>query len=353
MIPDEYLNISEDQLRERISGIKKKMGRRLVILGHHYQRDEVIDFADYRGDSLGLSQKAAEQRQAEFIVFCGVHFMAEAADIISSKQQTVHLPDLDAGCPLANFADLESVTTAWEEIHTIIPSGSTLPITYINSSADLKAFCGENNGTVCTSSNALNVLKWAFNQSEKVFFFPDQHLGRNTANKLGITQDEQIVWDPDIPFGGNSPESIRKAKVILWKGHCHVHTFFNINHILNFREKYPQGKIIVHPECNQDVVNAADADGSTSAIIRYVQNSLPGTVIGVGTELNLVNRLNHENPDKQVIPLARSLCPNMFKINLYNLCWTLENLGKVNIVHVPDEIGKNALIALERMLEIH
>jgi quinolinate synthase len=352
MIPDEYKQLPEEQACNRIRAMKSKLGKRLVILAHHYQRDEVVELSDFRGDSYGLCQKAAKQQEAEFIVFCGVHFMAEAADIVSKPDQVVHIPDLTAGCPLADFADLTSVQQAWQDISSICDTDSITPITYINSSAEIKAFCGRNNGTVCTSSNALAAMKWGFDRSEKLFFFPDQHLGRNTGNKFGISVDQKIIWDPDQPQGGNSTENIKQAKLILWKGHCHVHTWFNLSHIQTVRNKYPEAKIVVHPECPEPVVNAADDDGSTSYIIKYVQQAEPGSTIAVGTELNLVHRMAHQNPDKKVFPLARSLCPNMYKINRHNLLWTLDNLGKINIVQVPESTKQDALLALDRMLQI-
>lgn len=352
MIPDEYRQLTEQQVRKRILDIKSKLGKRLVILGHHYQRDEVIELSDFRGDSYGLCQQATDQKEAEFIVFCGVHFMAEAADIVSHPNQVVHIPDITAGCPLADFADLTSVQQAWQDIGAICGTDEITPITYINSSAEIKAFCGRNNGAVCTSSNALAAMKWGFDRSEKLFFFPDQHLGTNTGNKNGIAADERIIWDPNEPKGGNSSEQIKQAKLILWKGHCHVHTYFSLNHIKEVRDKYPDAKIVVHPECSEQVVNAADANGSTSYIIKYVQQAEPGSTIAVGTELNLVNRVANQNPGKKVFPLARSMCPNMYKINQYNLLWTLDNLGKINIVQVPEPIKNDALLALNRMLQI-
>lgn len=353
LIPDEYRELTDDHARNRILERKEKLGKRLVILGHHYQREDVIGMADFRGDSYGLCQRAAEQKQAEFIVFCGVHFMAEAADIISNVNQVVHIPDVTAGCPLANFADLDSVVHAWQNITEICGANTITPLTYINSSADIKAFCGQHGGTVCTSSNALAALKWGFERTEKIFFFPDQHLGTNTGNKLGIPANQRIVWDPTLPNGGNSTKEIKQARLILWKGHCHVHTWFNLDHIQNARNSNPKVKVIVHPECPEDVVNASDDNGSTTYLIKYIKQAKPGAAIAVGTELNLVQRVAKENPDKKVFPLARSLCPNMYKINLQNLLWTLDNLGKINIVAVPEAVQKQARIALSQMLQIH
>lgn len=352
MLPDAYHQLSETEVRQRILEIKARLGKRLLILGHHYQRDQVIELADFRGDSYGLCKQAANQREAEFIVFCGVHFMAEAADIISHPHQIVQLPDLMAGCPLAAYATSADIAQAWDEIRSVVGATAIMPITYINSSAEIKAFCGQHGGTVCTSSNASAAFQWAFQHSEKLFFFPDQHLGTNTANKLGIPAHERIIWDPTQPMGGHSPEEIRNSRVILWQGHCHVHTWFQLEHLQQVRSTNPGAKIIVHPECTEAVVNAADANGSTTFIIKYVQESPRNTTIAVGTELNLVTRLARENPDKKIIPLARSLCPNMYRINLYNLCWILDNLGTVNVVKVADSIKSDALLALNRMLNI-
>lgn len=352
MLPDEYRNLTDEKAQERIVNARVKSGKRLVILGHHYQRDEVIELSDFQGDSYGLCTSAAQQKEAEFIVFCGVHFMAEAADIVSNPNQVVHIPDLTAGCPLADYADLAAVQQAWQEIHSVCGASTIIPITYINSSAEIKAFCGQNHGAVCTSSNALPAMEWGFSHAEKLFFFPDQHLGTNTGNKLGIPATERIIWDPNQPLGGNSSEKIKQAGLILWKGHCHVHTWFNLNHIQTVRNSFPDAKIVVHPECTEAVVNAADDNGSTSYIIKFVQQAEPGETIAVGTELNLVHRLAKQHPDKKVIPLARSLCPNMYKINLQNLCWTLDNLGKINLVQVPESIKQDALLALDRMLQI-
>lgn len=352
ILPDKYKDLSVTELNQKISDIKKKYGPQLTILGHHYQRDEIIDFSDIRGDSFALSKKASELAEAKYIVFCGVKFMAEAAGILARPEQIVLHPDFDAGCPLADFADIEPVEKAWETIQALCKNSSITPITYMNSSSEIKAFCGRNSGTVCTSSNAPKAFQWGFGQSDKVFFFPDQHLGENTATKLNIPYYEYLIWDPSQELGGNTEEAIRNAKLILWKGHCHVHTFFTVEHVQKMRQAYPEAKIVVHPECKKEVVDLCDADGSTEYIINYVQNAPFQSIIIVGTEINLVNRLNRENPDKTVIPLARSLCPNMYKINLQNLCWTLDELGEVNIVEVDPEIVKDAKLALNRMLKI-
>lgn len=352
MLLDDYRKLSDAELRERILDMKSQMRQRLVILGHHYQRDEVIEFADFRGDSFGLCQQAAQQTEAQYIVFCGVHFMAEAADIISRPDQIVQLPDLTAGCPLANFAALEDVMDAWQQLTALFGDDRITPITYINSSAEIKAFCGEHGGAVCTSSNALAAIQWGFQQSHRVMFFPDRHLGTNTANQLGIPKDQRIIWDPALPRGGNTIDQIQQAQLILWNGYCHVHTWFNLNHVATIRNAFPAAKIVVHPECPEPVVDAADAAGSTSYIIKFVEQASTGSIIAIGTELNLVQRLAKTHRDKKIVPLARSLCPNMYKINLINLCWTLDHLGEVNVITVPEHIKGYARMAIDRMLHI-
>ena len=342
----------DNAVAEKILEIKEKMGKELLILTHHYQRKEIVDLGDFRGDSFGLSQKAAADKDARFIVFCGVHFMAESAEILSQPHQTVQIPDIEAGCWMADMADIVIVEKAWQDISSIIGEEAVMPVVYMNADADLKAFCGRQGGIVCTSSNAPAAFKWGFNQREKIFFFPDQHLGRNTGNQMGIPSEEMIVWDPEKPLGGNTPESIKKAKVILWDGYCLVHTRFTVEQISNIKEKFPEAKIVVHPECTQEVVAAADATGSTSYIVKYVKNAPPNSTIIVGTEINLINRLDLEYPDKKVLTLHDSLCPNMFKINLQNLLWTLENIGRVNVVKVPEATKKDAGMALNRMLAL-
>jgi len=348
ILPDNYKEYTDDKLRQLILNVKKQYDKNLVILGHHYQREDVIEFADYRGDSLELCQKAAIKTQAKFIVFCGVYFMAESADILSADNQIVHLPDTNAGCPLADFASIDQVERTWQELAQVYDKSDITPITYINSNAELKAFCGRNGGSVCTSSNADKILKWALRKSKKVFFFPDQHLGRNTARKMGIPQSRILQWD----FESLNAEQIDKAQIILWNGYCHVHTLFRVDHIYQMRKQYPNVKIIVHPECTADVVEISDAVGSTGYIVNYIANAPAGSIFAVGTELNLVNRLALIHSNKKIIPLARSLCPNMFKINLNNLCWTLHNLGKINIISVPSKIKQQARIALEQMLAL-
>ena len=354
---EEYYALSSESLDERIAQIKARLSDRMLLLGHNYQRDEVYKFADETGDSLKLSQCAARRSDREFIVFCGVKFMAETADILTTPEQKVVLPDLAAGCSMADMADLESVEMAWQEITGILSESQITPITYINSAADLKAFCGARGGVVCTSTNAEKIIRWAFEQREKILFFPDQHLGRNTCKRMGIPLDEMILWDPALPYGGNSPEAVRKARVLLWKGFCSVHQMFQPQHVDTFRSQYPNIKIIVHPECSMEVVDKSDLVGSTEYIIRTVTAAPSGTVWAVGTELNLVNRLKANNPDKQVYFLSPMvcMCSTMYRIDAQHLCWSLENLeadSPVNQIIVPDGNKYWAKIALERMLQL-
>jgi len=354
-----YIMLPDDACEARIVEAKQALGERLVILGHHYQRDEVFRHADYSGDSLKLSREAA-QSEAEFIVFCGVHFMAEVADILSRPDQIAILPDLAAGCSMADMANLAKVQRAWQELSQVIdPDEQVTPVTYINSAADLKAFCGEHGGIVCTSTNAQNVLEWSFRQREKVLFFPDQHLGRNTGFKMGTPLDEMVVWDFDQPMGGLSEEEIRKAKMILWKGFCSVHQMFEPEHIDRFREKFPEGKIISHPESSFEVCQKSDYVGSTEYIIKTIRESEPGSRWLVGTELNLVNRLQDDckADGKSVHFMSPTvcMCSTMFRIDPQHLLWTLENLldGKpVNQIKVPEKEARLAKTALQRMLEV-
>ncbi|MBF0188353.1 MAG: quinolinate synthase NadA [Magnetococcales bacterium] len=350
--------LSDQELDSRIQAAKDRLGTRMVILGHHYQREEVYKFADLTGDSLKLSRLASERPDAEYIVFCGVHFMAEVADILSASKQTAILPDMAAGCSMADMADLPAVNAAWAEIGTVIDVESTVtPITYVNSTADLKAFCGEHGGTVCTSSNAKFVLEWAFKQREKVLFFPDQHLGRNTAFDLGISLDEMVVWDPAQANGGLTADQIREAKVILWYGYCSVHQGFLPEHVDMFRNKVPEIKVVVHPESMFEVCQKADELGSTEKIQQVVRDSASGSKWVIGTEFNLVNRLKHEMPDKEIYYLNPTvcMCSTMFRIDPQHLLWTLENLEHdhvVNPIRVPEKEAELARVALDRMLAI-
>jgi quinolinate synthase len=349
MLLESYQGLKDDELKGRIFAAKAGLGKKLVILGHHYQREEVIEFADFRGDSYGLSKIASEQKEADFIVFCGVNFMAEAAKILARPNQRVFHPDLTAGCPMADMAELDDVETAWNDLAKATDIKKVIPIAYMNTTAELKAFCGENGGLICTSSNAPRAFDWAFARGEKIFFFPDEHLGRNTARKKGISKNKLVIWDV-----ANVPAYQRtNAQLILWPGFCHVHTHFTLEHIKEARKKYPKCKIIVHPECMEEVVLASDESASTEGICKFIAAEPKGATIIVGTEINLISRLAHENPDKNVVPLARSLCPNMFKISLQDLCWTVESLAKgeyVNEVIVPCNTSKSARIALDRML---
>jgi quinolinate synthase len=349
----------DEELDARIATAKNTLGTRCVILGHHYQREEVYKFADLTGDSLKLSRLAAQRPEAQYIVFCGVHFMAEVADMLSTPEQTVILPDLAAGCSMADMADLPAVEAAWRDLGTILNpvEQQVTPITYVNSTADLKAFCGAHGGTVCTSSNAHTILSWAFAQREKVFFFPDQHLGRNTAYKLGIPLEQIVVWDPGLPLGGLTPETIRAARVILWHGFCSVHQMFQPQHVDRYRERVPGIQIVVHPECSFEVCQKADALGSTERIQTIVRSAPPGSKFGIGTELNLVNRLRHELPDREIHYLNPTICmcATMFRIDPQHLCWILENLihgHALNVITVPAHEADLARVALNRMLAI-
>jgi len=350
----QFLSLDDTQCEERIVAAKAALGKRLIILGHHYQRDEVFKHADYTGDSLKLSRQAA-QSGAEYIIFCGVHFMAEVAEILSNSEQIAILPDLAAGCSMADMANLEKVEQAWREL----PAEHITPITYINSAADLKAFCGRNGGIVCTSTNAQQVLEWAFSQREKVLFFPDQHLGRNTTYRMGIPLEQMALWDFDKPNGGSTPEQIKAAKTILWDGFCSVHQQFMPEHIDQFRADYPDGKVISHPECPFEVCQKSDEVGSTEYIIKTINASPPGTRWLVGTEVNLVNRLAQESKSENkfvdyMAPIVCK-CSTMYRIDPQHLLWTLENLldGKVvNQIKVAPQVAAEARLALERMFEV-
>jgi quinolinate synthase len=364
-LPERYLRLSDDEMDARIAAAKRTLGERLVILGHHYQRDEVIKFADFIGDSLKLARAAAASgqsgpRAAEFIVFCGVHFMAESADILRAPHQKVILPDLAAGCSMADMAAGDQLEMAWSELALMgVDLSTVIPVTYINSSAEIKAFVGGHGGVVCTSTNAAAVMTWAWQRGEKLMMLPDQHLGRNTGWKLGVPLDRMAVWDPHEPWGGLTPDQATNAKLLLWKGHCSVHTRFTVHQIEAFRKKYPQGKVIAHPECTLDVVQAADLSGSTEYIIEAVKSSPEGSVWAVATEVHLVNRLaNQMAPDRTVVTLDPfgCLCSTMFRVSPNHLLWILEGLleGKIhNQIIVPDETKRLAKLALDRMLEIH
>ncbi len=363
-----YASLDGGQLTARIARVKRAMGPRLLTLGHHYQRDEVIALSDLRGDSYKLAALAASDERCEAIVFCGVHFMAETADILANRPERlaarggrrvpVVLPDLEAGCSLADMANIDQVEDCWEQLGEVLDTADLLPITYVNSSAALKAFCGRYGGIVCTSSNARAAIEWAFARRSRVLFFPDQHLARNTARAMGIGLEQMPLWDPHRePFGGNTADALRQSRVILWNGHCSVHQVFQPDHIERFRKRCPEGRVMVHPECMMEVVDRADLSGSTAAIIQAVEQAPPGTHWAIGTELNLVNRLKHEFPEQHIEFLAdiACLCTTMYRIDLPHLCWAMENLAArtpVNVIEVEPATAQWALAALERMLEV-
>src|SRR5262245_9285919 len=385
-LPEQYVGLSDEEMDARIAAAKATLGRRLVILGHHYQRDEVIKFADYTGDSYKLARHVAQHPDAEFIVFCGVHFMAESADVLSADHQQVILPDLAAGCSMSDMAEPEQLEMCWRDLEDMgviekpasAPealrrgraealkgngaseggAGSVIPVTYINSAAAIKSFCGERGGVVCTSSNAAATLKWAWERGVKILFLPDQHLGRNTAYKMGVPLDDMVVWDPNEMWGGLDPEAVKKARLILWKGHCSVHARFTVRQINQLRAQYPGIRIIVHPEVPFDVVQAADDSGSTEYIIRQVKSIPAGTVWGVGTEIHLVNRLAQQvQPERTVYSIDQfgCLCSTMFRVSPNHLLWILEGLvtGEVhNRIVVPADQKHWTRVALDRMLSI-
>lgn len=356
-IPRSYLGLPTEELDRRIREARAALGSRLVVLGHHYQRDEVIRYADHTGDSFKLARHAAAQEGIEYVLFCGVHFMAESADILTPPGVAVILPNMAAGCSMADMADPADVFAAWDEMTAALPGERVIPVTYMNSAASLKAFVGRREGIVCTSSNAPRTFEYAFARGDKVLFFPDQHLGRNTGFDMGIPLDEMVVWDWRKPLGGNAPEALARARVILWKGHCSTHQRFSVEQIERARAERPGVNVIVHPECSREVVAAADASGSTERIIQALAEAPAGSVWGVGTEINLVNRLAAEHPDKTVFCLDPVVCPcsTMYRIHPAYLAWTLEELvaGRVvNRVAVDAETREWSLAALERMLAL-
>ena len=356
-IPNEYLHYTADELDQRIGEARAKLGKTVTILGHHYQREEVIKYADFQGDSFLLSREAASRPEADYIIFCGVHFMAETACILAAPHQKVILPNITAGCSMADMAPMEDVDDAWADLEDVLGPGGIIPVTYMNSIAGIKALCGRNGGAVCTSSNAKKVLEWAFEQGERVLFLPDQHLGRNTALELGVPLDEMVVWNPFRQMGGNTPEQLRKAKMVLWQGHCSVHTRFTVSQIDAARALHPDINIIVHPECPMETVQAADMVGSTEFIREKVNSGAPGSKWGIGTEVSLVNRLAINNPDKTVFCLDPVTCPcsTMYRVHPAYVLWMLEGLleGKVNNeITVPEDIQRDSKIALERMLSL-
>ena len=364
----QYKPLGNEELARRIDAVRAEMGERLLILGHHYQQDEVIAHCDLRGDSLKLSQTAAENDRCRAIAFCGVHFMAETADILANRPEKVQqrdgqripviLPDMAAGCSMADMAEIDQVENAWEELGEVVDTDDITPVTYINSAAALKAFCGRHGGIVCTSSNAAAVLQWALDRTSRVLFFPDQHLGRNTARTMGIPLNQMPTWDPYADaFGGSSEDVLRQSKVLLWKGHCSVHQMFTAAHVAQFREKYPGIKILVHPECPMEVFDLADVSGSTGKILETVKAAPAGSQWAIGTELHMVNRLKQEHPEQEIHFLSPivCMCATMYRIDLAHLCWALENLTRrqpVNVIQVDDETAKWSLLALQRMLDL-
>ena len=364
-LPQIYTQLSDAELRLRVQSAKDALGKKLAILGHHYQQDAVIDFADFTGDSFELSQKAAAQQGIEYVVFCGVHFMAESADILTPESVRVILPDLGAGCSMADMASLEQTEECWTQLEEACPDQTIIPITYMNSSAAIKAFVGEHGGAVCTSSNVRSVLEWALKGGAapearnkiKILFFPDQHLGRNTAFAMGYPLDRMVIWDPREDLGGNEEAKLRDADFVLWKGHCSVHALFRPEHVDEVRRQHPNMKVLVHPECSWDVVQKADLAGSTAYIIKQVEAAPPGSEWAIGTEVHLVNRLKNEHPEQKIVVLSecQCLCTTMYRIDLPHLCWVLENLlqGKaVNEIKVDRHTRQWALVALQRMLAI-
>ena len=363
-IPARYIKMPPQQIEREIHLAQKHLGARITILGHHYQRDDVIQFANFRGDSYLLSKIAAGQKEAEFIVFCGVHFMAETADVLTAPHQKVILPNLAAGCSMADMALVDDVEDAWSQIIGTFGDSTTeeqkqpvIPVTYMNSAAHIKALCGANGGLVCTSSNAEAAMRWAFAHGERIFFLPDQHLGRNTGLKLGISNKEMVVWNPHKSLGGLTTENLKQARLILWLGHCSVHTRFTVGQITEARNRYEEVTILVHPECTNEVVRAADKNGSTEFIRKTVEAAKPGSIWGIGTEISMVNRLAKENPDKTIFCLDPVVCPcaTMYRIHPAYLLWVLDGIQAgipINEIKVAPEPRKHSLMALARMLEI-
>ncbi len=357
-LSSEYTDLSLEETGERIASLKQRLGDKIIILGHHYQRDEIIQWADYRGDSFLLSRIAAQHGEAPFIVFCGVHFMAESADILTNDNQAVILPNLSAGCSMADMANIRQVERCWKDLVSVLPEDQIVPITYVNSAATLKAFVGAHGGSCCTSSNARKVMEWALQGGKRLLFFPDQHLGGNTAMQMGYDPDtDMVLWDPSKPFGGLSRDQVERAQIFLWKGFCSVHERFTVEQVAKARAENTGIKVIVHPECTMDVVKAADMNGSTEYIIKQVTQSPAGASWAIGTEVNLVNRLKNEMPDKTIFCLDPIVCPcsTMYRIHPHYLLWVLDNLAKgevVNRIVVEGSVKSDARISLERMLEI-
>jgi len=352
LVDEEIQNLTDEAVIERIKEHKARLGKELLILAHNYQRYEITELADYMGDSLAMAQRGKENKEAKHIVFCGVHFMAQTSRVLAGPHQHVYLPNHLAGCPLSDFADIDQAETAWEEIIEIIGEENIVPVAYINSTVLIKAICGKYGGTTVTSGNAEKVFKHYFDQGKRILFLPDEHLGHNTSLKLGVSREEMHVYDPNQKNGGLTREQIAGAQVLLWKGYCHVHTRFTPEMIQQMKQRYPDAIVIAHPECPEPVVRAADYAGSTHFINDFVQKAEKGTTIIIATEINHVRNVAIRNPHVNIIELERSLCPNMFKINLKNLLFTLENLGNVNEVFVKDDVKHDSLLALEKMFSI-
>ena len=357
-LPVSYMKMTPQELDVKIAAARAELGTKVVILGHHYQRDEIIKYADHQGDSFKLSQLAASQEDAQYIVFCGVHFMAETADILSAPDQRVILPNITAGCSMSDMAQIDDVLDCWDDLQEILADdGGVIPITYMNSTAGIKALCGRSEGIVCTSSNAPATFEWALERGNRILFLPDQHLGRNTGLKFGIGLDEMVLWNPFKPLGGNTEQQLRDARLILWQGHCSVHTRFTVNQIEESRQKFPDINIVVHPECTMEVVQAADMHGSTEFIRTVISEAPSGSAWAVGTEVSLVNRIAAQNPDKTVFSLDPVVCPcsTMYRIHPAYLSWVLDGLIEgqvVNPITVDDETAEQARIALDRMLSV-
>ena len=353
-LPGSSRSERDAELSRRIRARKAEWGDRLVILTHHYQRPSIVALGDLRGDSFALARGASEERAAEYVVFCGVHFMAESAVVLARPGQRVFHPNPAAGCPMADMVARPDAESAWGALEEACGAGAFVPITYMNSPASVKAFCGEHGGAVCTSSNAPRAFAWALSQGERLLFMPDEHLGRNTAAAMGIPDEQLVLWDPAAPdrWGGLDPDALRRARIVLWKGYCHVHTWFEPAHVVAARDRFPGCRVVVHPECRREVVEAADGSGSTDYLVRYVEQAPAGSTVVVGTEVNLVTRLASEYPDKRIEVLARSLCPNMFRITPGHLLETLDRLGEIDEVVVPEVDRRGARLALERMLAL-
>jgi len=342
-------DMDEAEIVDRIRAIKEELGSRMVILGHHYQRREIGELSDFKGDSFELCRAASRQDEAEIIVFCGVRFMVESARILARPDQKVYHPNPRAGCPMADMATRGLVEKAWRELEEHGLDQGTIPVTYMNSDAPLKAFTGRHGGIVCTSSNATKVFDWAFERGERIIFYPDEHLGRNVANSMKL---ETAIYDPRLPLGGLTVEEFRSTPVLLWKGYCHVHTHFTVEHIEEARERWPGVYVMAHPECTDTVIKASDFSGSTSQMCRKVEEAPPGTTFAIGTEINMIHRLAFDNPDKEVHTLSRSLCPNMYRVNLYNLYDLVRDFDAAEEVTQPDDVMHDAGLALDRMLKV-